>query len=1165
MKRILLIIILCFGLCLIAKADESKNTPAIHQGFFAKYFKKTKDWGAAYKNKLEIKYYKELLKKNPNDIETLQTFGKYLKDNKYYSDSLKIYEKLFSLTKDDKYKADIVQIKSFQAYKKKDNIFGEYIRQAKQYESRGQIAKANEYYLKAQKIFPDRYETKFGLAKTYSWLNKPKLASQNYQELLKSSPDNVDLLESYSEYLKTNNDYFHAKEIYKKLLAQTQNEKYKNKLKEIDLLEKGYFPKETSLESAQSPQDIAFFVYLKQAQQYESQGNIPKANEYYLKAQKESPERYEAKFGLAKTYGWLNQTKLAMDYYQELLKETPNPDLIKAYKKFLSEKKAPRSPPPKTTNALSKGYQIQAGNTKNDSLFSSHIKQAQAYENQGNAIKANEYYLKAEKIYPSRYEAKFGLAKTFGWLHKDDLALTYYKELLQQSPNNVDLLEAYANYLKDNKDYTQAMELYDKLLAQTKNEKYNMNKAEVFFMQKDYQSSLALYQELYDKNPNDPQLQKSMGLVYFTSGDFVKSVEFYQKYLAQKQDPESTLNYGKSLFYSKNIPQAKEVLENHVKNYPEDVDALSTLSDINVALKQIPQAVELINQALALEPDNIKLQIQSAKIDIAAKNYIQANNLLLKLLKNEPNNPDILENLGDIKFYTADFNKALCYYQSIPDFKNIQRINYKIAQSQHYNKNYGLAEYLYGQLLQDPEYSNKAQIGLAEIKISEDKPLHARAILNNVLATDPQNVQAQKNMAISFFSTGDNFKSIKILEALPKDDSDINYNLAKAYNKIDRKDVALDILKDNPQENAKELEKEILMQIRPAVEPIYNLYRMTGNANAGKYQKGGANTNFYPRPNLKAIISILTTEYKNVTNIVATNGTLYSVGMEGRPHNKMSYKTAIGIDKFSNNGDLLLGESTVKLYPNDVLTWTSGYIRSLDEIDSYMSAAGVIPTTGPFANQLVGRIIDNKFIVGNIGLKLPRKFYAYAAFNMGNKYGYNSPQNSYCEIPAGFGKVVHSAAEDKRLNQALVAYDFYYTAYASDRSGFGGANLNYNPVGSDGGSPIPTTGNPGVGGYFSPTLFIANKIPVTIKGTFKKINTKYSLMVFGGTQTIRGQIGLLGPGGGGSNIRTDPYYGYLVSLNCNEKGRYGVRLDYSYNNYFTIAQHLFRVNFLIRF
>lgn len=1170
----LLTLIICFSCCLVANAETHAQTPEKQNRPFSNYLEKAKAWGHSYKIQLEIKYYQERIKKSPNDVELLKTFAKYLKDHKYYGESQKIYKKIIALTKNNAFQKDIDEIKAFQASEKKEKIFSDYIKQAQKYESQGNIVKANEYYLKAQKISPERYEVAFGLAKTYCWLKEPSIAEKKYEKLLKKTPDNVDLLEAYANCLKDNKNYARAIIIYKKLLALTKDEKYNNNLQEIIDLQKGHAPKASPTELARDAiKDKIFMDFIKQAQKYESQGNIKKANEYYLKAQKEEPNRYEARFGLAKTYGWLGQNKLALAYYKGLLKDSPgNPDFAAAYNKFLKETRQPKPSRVK----LKQGTQAQNVNAESDKAFSEFIKQAQALENQGKAAEANEYYLKASKIYPLRYEAKFGLAKTYGLLHQDDLALKYYKELLTQTPDNTDLLGAYANYLKDTKNYPEAMGIYKKLLAQSKEAKYKTNIAEILFLQKDYQAALALYFEIYNQNPNDPETQKSIALVYFTSGDFKSAIDFYEKYLTQVTQgcnskpllPEAVLNYGKSLFYSKQVQSAKAVLESYVSVYPNDAEGLSTLADIYVATKNVPMATALINKATSIEPENIKFQIQSAKIDIAAKNYCKAQTLLLQLLAAAPTNSEIIESLGDISFYTSNFGDALGYYQSIPDCEVNQRLVYKIAQSYHYGKNHTVAQNLYRGLLDDPEYSNKSKIGLAEIQIEKDKPLKARAILNNVLRNDPENIQAKKNLAIAYVSTGDNLTSIKILESLPTDDSDINYNLAKAYNNIERKDTALELLKDNPQDNAKALKSEILMQIKPAVEPIYNYYFMNaeGSANAGKYHKAGLNGYYYIRPNLRAVLSATTTRYENYTNIVQTWGTLGSVGLEGKPTDHLAFKSAIGVDVFSNSGNLVLGNVVGKYSFNDVITMTSGYIRSLDEIDSYMSAAGVIPTTGPFANQLVGRIVDNKYVVANFGFKLPHKFYAYAGLNVGNKYGSNSPSNFYKEIPMGFGKVVYSAPEEKPVNQALLGYDFYYTGYNRDQSGFGGANLNYNPIGSDGQSPYPSSGFPGVGGYFSPTFFIANKIPLTVKGSFKNNKLKYIVSAFIGTQTIEGQIGLLGPVGTGvSPITTSMYFGYSIGLRYNEKGRIGWGLDYIFNNYMTVAQHLVKASLLIRF
>lgn len=1160
--KLLISIILSF-FCLHVNADQVVQNNKPNKGILSGFFKKTKSDLVLYKTQLEMKYYEEGIKKDPKNIVLLETYGKYLKDHHYYDKSAKIYKRLIQLTKNKKYQVEIDEINSYKSYYLKNIFFEDLIKQAKLFETQGKIKQSNEYYLKAQKILPNRFEAKFGLSKTYCWLNQPQKAMNYYEELLKIAPNNVDLLEGYAGCLITTRDFINAKEIYKKLFALTKKEKYKKSLQDIVFLEANK-PKTAPI----SQQDKAFLNHIKQAQKLESEGKIKQANEYYSKAAKIYPKRYEALFGLAKTYSWLGQKKLANSFYNQLLAMNPNnSDLKSAYNKFLKESKSSKSNKYISTKEHPTAKYVIA------SPIEDYLKQAEKYEEQGEAKEANKYYLKAYNIDKNRYEAKFGLAKTYGWLHNDKLAMNYYRELFKQTPDNVDLLEAYANYLRDTKNYPEALAIYNNLLAKAEDvklEKYSANIAEIYFLKQDYQTSLKLYNEIYNKNPNNPDIQKSIALLYFVSGDFDKSIKFYQKYLAQKSDKESVLNYAKSLFYSKKIEPAKEILEKYVSVYPNDTEGLSTLADIYMAQKKTEQAADFVNRALAVEPDSMKLKIQSAKVDISSKNYSQAKCLLLQLLALEPDNSDILENLGDLSLYTGNFTKALEYYESIPDSNLNERLIYKRAQANHYRKYYILAQKLYKQIINIPEYTNKAKIGLAEIEIEKDQPVNAIRILNSVLADEPKNIQAKKNLGIAYYSMNDNLKSIKILESLPKDDSDVVYNLAKAYNGIDRQDIALNLLEGNPQENAKILKGEIKMQIKPGIEPYYNFYYMNpnnGNLNAGKYQKAGGNLYYYIKPNLRLVASGNATQYQNLNNIVSTMGMLGSIGLEGKPTDHLSFKSAIGYDAFNDDGtnNLILGNIVAKYTPNDVVTFTGGYIRSLDEIDSYMSAAGVVPTVGPFANQLVGRIVDNKYI-GAVSFKLPHKFYVYGGMNIGNKYGNNSASNSYREIPLGLGKVIYSAKEESHINQALLGYDFYYTGYTQDMSGFGGANLNYSPIGSDGQSPSPSSGFPGTGGYFSPTFFIANKFPITLKGSFKDKKLKYILSAFVGTQTIQGQIGLLGPQSTGqSKVTTTLYYGMGIGLRYNEKGRISWGLDYIFNNYMTVSQHLLKASVLIRF
>lgn len=805
--------------------------------------------------------------------------------------------------------------------------------------------------------------------------------------------------------------------------------------------------------------------------------------------------------------------------------------------------------------AQAQDYQIS------NRLFKNYIQQAIKYESQGKVKEANEFYLKADEIFPHRFESLFGLAKTYGWLHKNDLAFKYYEQLLEKSPDNISLLEAYAGFLKDTGDFDSAAKMYDKLINLTKNDSYKISIADILFLQGKYDAALDLYREIYTQYPENLQVEKSLAFLYFVQGNFEESSKFYKSYLNKVQDAESQLNYAKSLFYSGNPLSAQSLLEEYLVQYPSNADALMSLGEIYLSLNYSQKAVNVLSRAVILDPQNIKIKIDLAKAYMSAKNFEQSKSILLDVARVQPNNPEILELLGDLSFYAGDFDAALSYYKNITGFSENSRIVYKIAQASQYSKKLDIAELLFQKLLTVPEYKESAQIGLAEIELSKGNALKSRKMLNSILSENQDNILAKKALAITFISTGDNFKAIKILQELPPDD-DINLNLAKAYNYIERPDVALPLLKNNSQPEARELKNQITTLIKPAIRPIYGLYHESGDANAVKYQKIGGEVDFYPRANIKTIGSILATKYSSVQNVTSGTGTLYSIGANARPVDKLSLTGSVGIEDFSYNGQIVLGNSLFKLIPNDYLSWNVGYLRTLDEVDSFMSAAGVVPSVGPFANQLVGRIVDNKFVVSNLSLKLPYSIYAYGGYNLGYKRGSNSPSNPYQEVPFGVGKVIFSAPKEFFLNQVQTGYDFFYTAYKYDRSGFGGANLNYSPVGSDGMNPNPSAGNPGVGGYFSPLSFFSNRFSLNMKGNLSNNKVKYLLNGFIGNQSIKGAYGLTGSGLGRTNSL---YYGMLANLSINEAGRIGLDANYQLSNYRTVLQQLFMVNLIFRF
>lgn len=787
--------------------------------------------------------------------------------------------------------------------------------------------------------------------------------------------------------------------------------------------------------------------------------------------------------------------------------------------------------------------------------FTGIIKQAIKFEKQGDIKQSNKLYLKAHKIFPDRFEAIYGLAKTYGWLDYDEAAFKYYQETLSKAPDNIDVLESYAAFLRDNKQYNDALKIYIKLQNLTNKHKYIKNLAELFFLQGNYNKSLELYIEAYSRNPEDTEIQRQLALLYFIQGDFKKSNLFYQSYLSRKIDSESFLNYGKSLFYSGNPQKARCILEEYTRTYPPRPDVYETLGEIYLNQKEFDKALSAFNQAIQLKPDDTQLRLKLGMAYIALKNYGQAKNILLQLKSLEPQNPVILENLGDIYFYSSDFAYSLNYYICAFNIKPSTELTFKMAQSYHFSGNINNAENLYKNLVQIPEFKIRGLLGLGQINIIKANYKTAKSYFEQVLILAPGNQEAQAGIATIYIAEGNNLKAITMLNNLEQRDN-VRYQLALAYTKIRRYDLALKALENNSVKESNILKNEINTEIKPKLEPIFALFDETGNANQLKYQRYGGRFFANPKPNYTLNSAISATPYSSLDDNAETTSTLYSAGLAGKPTNNLQFDSNIGIDDLSNNTQQVLGNVNINIIPNDTINFNIGYIRNKIEY-SLLSAAGLRPIVGPFAGLLVGRTADNKFL-SNISVRLPHRSYTYAGYNLGYVRGKNIPANPYQEGTAGIGSVVFSRPVTNLLNQIETGYGLYVASFKDDRSGYGGADLRFTPLGSDGISPDPFPGNPGIGGYFSPNFILNNRFLLNFRGNISKIKLKYLLNGYIGTSNIR-EANL------SSGTSTRLNFGGKAALGINEDGRVGLRTSYQIDNFQLVTQQLFLVNLILRF
>src|SRR5262249_5467594 len=146
--------------------------------------------------------------------------------------------------------------------------------------------------------------------------------------------------------------------------------------------------------------------------------------------------------------------------------------------------------------------------------------------------------------------------------------------------------------------------------------------------------------------------------------------------------------------------------------------------------------------------------------------------------------------------------------------------------------------------------------------------------------------------------------------------------------------------------------------------------------------------------------------------------------------------------------------------------------------ESLLSTTGIRPVFGPFAGQLVGRVMENRFAVGGAA-PLRAGFDIFAEGGVGTRTGSNVPSDFFNSGDAGAGYNILASPVDRPLSLLRAIYEFNYIGFDEDRLGFGGASfltpsgilISKSRLGSDLISTKPGVRNGGTGGFFSPKNF----------------------------------------------------------------------------------------------
>jgi Cellulose synthase operon protein C C-terminus (BCSC_C) len=360
-----------------------------------------------------------------------------------------------------------------------------------------------------------------------------------------------------------------------------------------------------------------------------------------------------------------------------------------------------------------------------------------------------------------------------------------------------------------------------------------------------------------------------------------------------------------------------------------------------------------------------------------------------------------------------------------------------------------------------------------------------------------------------------------------------------------------------PEEIAR-LRREIEHETRSSVELLFDGHGESGDVNNElSFLRYGVRLNVKRGSGTTIHLFVRHTPYSMQDDVIEESGLSFALGARWKRSERVECQWELGGTRFSNDAWSVTGLFSVTVQANDKVRYTIGASRSNVE-ESMLSAAGLLPTNGPFAGDRVGTVTDNRATFG-LSWQLPAQLDLVGEAALGARTGSHVGTNAFGRAGGGPGWNAVARSPESPVSLLRLGAWLEYFAFADDRLGYGGASLidsQGRPVppevlGSDGISPEPSPTNPGVGGYFSPSRFFGAVGRLEIRGR-PSASVEYSLSGSLGTQSFTGS----------DRSRAS---GVAASLTLNRGGRVSLPLAFQWDDYGPFKQHLFQARLVLLF
>lgn len=335
----------------------------------------------------------------------------------------------------------------------------------------------------------------------------------------------------------------------------------------------------------------------------------------------------------------------------------------------------------------------------------------------------------------------------------DAKALLYYKKINSLKPNDFSTLNNLGGIYRRLKQYDKSIEVLKDALKLNKDAaQVNYNLGFTYKFMERYDEAVECFETVIQLNPNDVLAYNHLGAIHYKRGELQTAIQTYKKGLkVDINHPVLHLNLAKSYEKENEIQNAIAEYEAALRTKPGWHDAIADYSKFLIKIKKTKSARDLVEQSLRLNPRDAKMYVILGNILYEQSDYENAGEQYKKALSFDPENKKAL--IGCAKTFSDSGNAshAVEYIEhaekSYPDDEKILKTSADIFLSA--NKIAGVSSKI-KKLIQKDSGDIETLDLAGQYYILKNNEQQAVACYKKINQIDPESVTHFKNAARRF-------------------------------------------------------------------------------------------------------------------------------------------------------------------------------------------------------------------------------------------------------------------------------------------------------------------------------------------------------------------------------------------------------------------------------